>query len=167
MRHSRGFTLVELLVVISIMSILTVITVSQFTTAKQKARDVQRKADLSSVAKALELYLVDYGKFPTAANGTINVSGTTWGGTFTDASGYVYMKVMPKENTSTNPPYCYAVSADGKKFALFAQLENLNDLDLKHDAVTKAILTSTCNTRTYNYYINSPNTSLNADGSFN
>ena len=63
-KQNSGFTLIELLVVITIMSILTVITVSQFQSARQKARDVQRKSDLSSVTKALEMYYADYGRFP-------------------------------------------------------------------------------------------------------
>lgn len=119
----QGFTLVELLVVISIMSILTLITVSQFTTARKKARDVQRKGDLSALSKALQMYFADYGNLPTAA--TIN---NNWGGEFKDNTNYVYMKVLPRERTLTTP-FCYVVTTDLKSYGLFAMLENTVDSD--------------------------------------
>jgi len=119
----RGFTLIELLVVISIMGILTVITVSQFETARRKARDVQRKADISAVSKALLMYYADYGEFPDSD--TIN---NYWGLNFVDV-GYTYMAVMPKENKSSEPDYCYVVSSDQKRMGLFTTLENKSDAD--------------------------------------
>lgn len=149
---SKGFTLIELLVVITIMSILTVITVSQFQTARRKARDVQRKADLSSLTKALQLYYADYGAFPEATNGAI--SGAGWGDSFEDASGYVYMKVMPDEKSSGVNQFCYRVSADLKQYGLYSQLENLQDVEVKPAA--------SCGGGEYNYYI----FSANSDGSF-
>lgn len=124
MKKGKGFTLIELLVVIAIMSILTMITVSQFTTARRKARDVSRKSDLNSVSKAVYMYYADYGVFP--AKDKIQ---DKWGMEFSD-DGYVYMKVLPKEKENL-PDYCYVVSADKKSFALFAILENTSDADCK------------------------------------
>lgn len=152
----KGFTLVELLVVIAIISILTVITVSQFQTAKRKANDVQRKADLSSLSKALQMYYTDYEKFPAAENGEIKVNATSmafWGGTFDDA-GYVYMKVMPKENKTGFPEFCYAVDANLKKFALYAMLENTADSDCTMTGNQGAY---TCNGERYCFTIFSSN----------
>jgi len=122
-RKIKAFTLVELLVVISIMSILTVITVSQFTSARIRSRDVARKADLNSLSKALQNYYADYGVFPTEDN-------FDWGGEFKDAD-YIYMKVVPEEKSSSMPSYCYVVNngvgEDSDKFALFSGLENEDD----------------------------------------
>lgn len=160
-----GFTLVELLVVIAIMSILTIITVGQFETARKKARDVQRKADLNSLGKALQMYYADYGVFPSARDGKLSVDGINaidWGGEFKDASSYVYMKVLPKENTLALTPFCYAVGLVGtdiKKFALYAQLENPNDVECKSVKLS-------CNTKSYCYYVYSQNTILKSDGTF-
>lgn len=145
----KGFTLVELLVVITIMSILTVITVGQFQTARSKANDVARKADLSSLGKALQMYYADYGKFPDKDNGQIN--GTTWGGTFED-NGYVYMKVIPKDR-NTSWSYCYKVSLKLDKFGLYSKLENDKDSDYRAAGYS-------CNNLTnYNFTIVSPNAS--------
>lgn len=151
----RGFTLVELLVVIAIMSILTVITVSQFQTAKRKANDVQRKADLSGLGKALQMYYADYGVFPESSGGMLAIRDSVgslvpiiWGEEFVD-KGYVYMKVMPKENND-NWDYCYETSIDLKKFGLYSNLENEADGD--YNAIGYR-----CNDTTYHFTIVSPN----------
>lgn len=135
----RGFTLVELLVVVAIISILTIITVAQFQTAQKKANDADRKGDLSALAKALEMYYTDYGKFPTASAGgiiqvtdngkAVGVNNAVWGGTFTDNGSppYIYMKVMPMEKNKSLPLYCYVTDATGTEFGLFAMMENTTD----------------------------------------
>lgn len=163
----RGFTLIELLVVISIMSILTVITASQFTTARKRARDVARKGDLNSLSKALMSYYADYGKFPPAVG--VGISGAAWGGEFKDSSNFVYMKVVPRENfeSSSIPPYCYVVSADQKKFGLFAMLEVTTDADCKMKASPVEGLYSHCTGKKYCYAVVSPNIIVNDLGSIN
>ena len=157
----KGFTLIELLIVIAIISILTSITVAQFITAKKKASDVSRKSDLNGISKALQMYFVDYGVMPNAnADGRIEiVSGSpiSWGGEFVDSNGYIYMKVLPKENNTTMPAYCYKTDTDKKKFAIFAQLENTSDKECEGHSYL-------CNGKTYCFAYVSPNTSLNAAG---
>ena len=49
-----GFTLVELLVVISIIAVLSVIGITLFSGAQSKARDSIRRNDLDAIKKALE-----------------------------------------------------------------------------------------------------------------
>ncbi len=153
----RGFTLIELLVVIAIMSILTVITVSQFQNARKKARDVARKGDLNAVSKAIMMYYNDYSQLPAATtDGRLEIGGEVveWGGgEFKDATGYVYLKMMPRENSSGLPEYCYRVSTDGTKFALLSVLENSEDSEYnKFDAAGY----SGCG-ENYNYVYFSPN----------
>ena len=53
-RNPKGFTLVELLVVVSIIAVLSVIGITVFTGLQKNARDSRRKADIDSIAKALE-----------------------------------------------------------------------------------------------------------------
>ena len=48
-RKTFGFTLIELIVVISIIGILVTIGTATYTTAQQKSRDVRRKQDLAAV----------------------------------------------------------------------------------------------------------------------
>lgn len=52
----RGFTLVELLVVTSIIAVLSTIGITTYQEIQSKARDSVRKQDLNTLAIALELY---------------------------------------------------------------------------------------------------------------
>lgn len=51
---NKGFTLVELLVVVAIIAILSVIGLTVFTGAQANARDARRKADIDAIANAIE-----------------------------------------------------------------------------------------------------------------
>ena len=63
----RGFTIVELLIVIVVIAILAAISIVAYTGIQQRARDAQRANDIATITKALELYYIDHGRFPTAS----------------------------------------------------------------------------------------------------
>ena len=52
----KGFTLIEMLVVISIIGILASLLLVSFTTSQRQARDTQRKSDLKQYSAALEAF---------------------------------------------------------------------------------------------------------------
>ncbi len=64
MPESRGFTLIELLVVIAITGLLASIVLVSLNSARKKARDARRIADLQQIKKALELYYSNNGHYP-------------------------------------------------------------------------------------------------------
>jgi prepilin-type N-terminal cleavage/methylation domain-containing protein len=131
-KRKLGFTLVELLVVMTIIGILTMITASNFVEVQKKSRDVKRKADLASISKALNMYYDDYGKFPSIDN------LLTSGGDFVNGTD-VYMKQIPTEKSNNVTRYTYFVSGTGKSFRLWANLENNSDNDCKSAALIKDI----------------------------
>lgn len=65
MKSSRGFTLIELLVVIAIIGILSSVILASLSTARQKARDGKRIAQIVQTQRALELYFDAYQSYPS------------------------------------------------------------------------------------------------------
>lgn len=63
-QRDRGFTLLELLVVVAIIGILTSVVLVSLSSARQKARDSKRVQDFRAVSTALELYRSAHGAYP-------------------------------------------------------------------------------------------------------
>lgn len=66
-RGSRGFTLIELMIVIAIMAILSALMVPNFVRARSVGQLVACKSNLKSIATAMEVYAIDHkGRYPNA-----------------------------------------------------------------------------------------------------
>jgi type II secretion system protein G len=111
-RNSQnGFTIVELLIVIVVIGILAAITIVAYNGAQQRARDASRTAAVKNVMKALELYRVDNGVYPS-----VGTDGTGYAlSTLSTALVPTYMKAIPSDpNTSgTNYQYVRSTAASG------------------------------------------------------
>ena len=70
MNRVKGFTIVELLVVIVVIGILAAITIVAYTGISGKAVTASLQSDLTSAKKQLALYQVDNGSFPTSLDGS-------------------------------------------------------------------------------------------------
>lgn len=68
-RFARGFTLIEIMVVIVILGILAAIVVPKFMDAPDKARTVKAKQDIRSIESALNFYKLDNFAYPTTDQG--------------------------------------------------------------------------------------------------
>lgn len=55
---NKGFTIIELLVVVVIMVILSTVGVAVYNSAQKRARDSKRRADLKAIQNALEQYYI-------------------------------------------------------------------------------------------------------------
>jgi prepilin-type N-terminal cleavage/methylation domain-containing protein len=67
-RNVRGFTLVEILIVVIILGILATIVVAQFTNVRGGTADTALKDNLRWMRSAIQLYQVEHGRLPTLAS---------------------------------------------------------------------------------------------------
>src|SRR5437016_328455 len=72
-RGGNGFTLVELLVVLTIIGIIMAMAIPQLMNALQKAKQKKSMADVREIAVAIESYAIDYKDYPPAAAQTVPV----------------------------------------------------------------------------------------------
>ncbi len=66
MKQRKGFTLIEILVVTTIIAVLAVGAFVSFASAGKSARDSRRKTDLETVRQALVLYKAENGCYPAS-----------------------------------------------------------------------------------------------------
>ena len=72
----KGFTLVELLVVMAVIGILASLSVPVLNSVRVRSRDTKRKADIDSIKKALIIYYEDKKTFPISSGD--NSCSTDW-----------------------------------------------------------------------------------------
>jgi len=96
--NKKGFTLIELLVVIAIIGLLATIVMVSLNTARTKARDTKRKADIRQIRLALEMYYDTNGRYPQAggcAYGSNCYVFSTVGSSWLPALVGTYMSALP------------------------------------------------------------------------
>jgi general secretion pathway protein G len=94
----RAFTLIEILVVVSILAILGALIVPKIIDRPNEARVVAAKQDIATVVAALKLYKLDNGRYPTTDQGlkalvekpTADPLPANW-------KGGGYLEKMPKD----------------------------------------------------------------------
>ena len=167
--YKEAFTLVEIIIVISIIALIATIGIGSYSALNKNARNARRKTDLEQVRSALELYKSNNGVYPTTGGGWY---GTCTAGWATVTSDYVpnivtdgYIQKLPQDprNGQSFSPcndgsmVCYTYRSDGKDFKLIAVCgaeTTPNSNDQYYDPGAGGIRSNT------SYQISSSNTSL-------
>jgi len=68
-RRQRGFTLIEIMVVVAILGILAALIVPKIMGRPDEARRIAAKQDIGTIMQGLKLYRLDNGRYPTQEQG--------------------------------------------------------------------------------------------------
>lgn len=129
----NGFSLIELLVVVTILAILFTIGIAAFRNVSANARDAKRKADVDAIAKALESqFNSDTGQYPVKLEDSYFTGGSipqkpesglydlTWtgGDDHTGFQACAPLEVAPPDTVcpATDPTYCYCKKSSQGKY---------------------------------------------------
>ena len=159
----RGFSLIELLIVIAILAVIVGLALPNFLGARERSRDFKRKAELNQLKIALRLYYNDYGKFPAWTNGMVIVgcgtSGTSacpvcasadFAAGGVDGCTTVYMRKIPKSQAGSLELRYYQV-AGGDDFRVKVSLENASDTDTTTSQAKCPVVAATNPAGTFTY----------------
>ena len=124
-RAQAGFTIIEMLIVVTILAMLTGILVPVLEDSQKAARDARRSADLKAVQASLEAYKRVNGQYPSTG-GAWQGDAPSFGGLGYDATGYIpglvpnFMQALPKDPDASIPVddrgYFYRSDGDDYKF---------------------------------------------------
>lgn len=99
-RAARGFTLIEIMVVITILGILAALIVPRVVGRTDDARIAAAKQDVAQLMSALKLYRLDNGRYPTSEQGlkallekpTLDPIPNNW-----KTGGYIERSTLPRD----------------------------------------------------------------------
>ncbi|MDO8704123.1 MAG: type II secretion system major pseudopilin GspG [Sulfuricaulis sp.] len=107
--RSGGFTLIEVLVVVVILSILAAVIVPKIMDRPDQARKVAATTEIKAIVSALKLYRLDHGKYPALQEGlAVLVAGAPSG----KGPRGGYLDRMPKDPWGTD--YIYSIDETGE-----------------------------------------------------
>ncbi len=120
MRHrSRGFTLIEIMVVVVILAVLGALVVPRVLQNVDKARVVRAQSDIRSIETALDLYRLDNFKYPTTEQGLEALVKKPPDPSLTNYREGGYLKAVPKDPWG-NPYHYESPGPDGEPYVIIS-----------------------------------------------
>ena len=95
-RASRGFTLLELMVVIVIIGVLAALIAPNIISRVGQAKVTAAKADLSNIMNALKMYKLDNGRYPSSDQGLAALAGKPTTGSI-PSNWHSYIDKLPED----------------------------------------------------------------------
>lgn len=106
MKINKGFSLIEILVVIGIMGALITILLPNFINSRQRGQDSRKKLDLANFASALEQYRSVNGSYPAAKTDLVPTYISALPTDPTSGYTYEYTSLPNGCANSGTPSYC-------------------------------------------------------------
>ncbi|MFZ2125645.1 MAG: prepilin-type N-terminal cleavage/methylation domain-containing protein, partial [Candidatus Saccharimonadales bacterium] len=110
--HHRGFTIVELLVVIVVIGVLAAITIVSYTGVTNKAIIASIKSDLANASQQLKFYQVTNGSYPTSLDASYCPIPVDSARCLKPSPGTSYQYTA--NNTGSQTFSLYAINSDNK-----------------------------------------------------
>lgn len=124
----KGFTLIEILIVVSIIGLLASVVLVGLGSFRARGRDARRIADLRQTQNALELYYTKNTRYPALAG------GDSWSSLTTSLVGAgIGVSTISNDPLYPNKTYFYGVAGDGQNYVLATDLEDGGNPALKDD----------------------------------
>lgn len=131
MNQKKGFTLVEMLMVVFVIAILAGMILPRLSQAPIRARDARRISDLHNLQSMLELYFSIYAKYPSTP------SSGGWDSLAQELKNKIQTSRVPSDPTPTvSYFYCAPNNSAPQDYILGARLETpspTDDPNLKND----------------------------------
>ena len=121
MKAQKGFSLIELLVVATIIIVLSTIGIVSYANSGRSARDSRRKADLETVRQAMVLYRSEHGAYPVGCGSGHNPM--IFGCRTEDLVEAGYLSEPRPFDPKLDSTYFYSASSTNSTFCLCARLE--------------------------------------------
>jgi len=96
MKLDKGFTIIEMLVVMAIITVLAGASLFAMQGSRESARDARRKADLETIRSGLELYRADCNIYPPSITAGADLTGADC----TPANANIYIDNLPQDSVS-------------------------------------------------------------------
>ena len=113
----KGMTLVELIVVITILAILGTLGFVSIWNFQSTSRDSVRVSDVVNIRKSLELFALKTAKFPrpdgVVSSGSINGNALTYVGKVGDTISSIIWTSKTFKDPISNTQYAYGITSDG------------------------------------------------------